>query len=130
MLAGENMTDYIAYQFSRIIYIIVLILPLGFLGMAAERICATPPWVRFPVAIITLIYLIYAFAWATRAAKLIAFQGRPFLSALKESRTQLNVDIRVWAEFVPIIGFLFKQRKNDTTPTFDEWDAKRNQNRK
>ena len=122
--------DFISYQITRGIYFIVLLIPFSILGMVGGELEVAPVWVTFPIVIIGLIYVLYASAWATRSAKMISFEGKSFLAALHEGRTQLNFDIRIWASFMPIFGSLFGNKKNPPTPTFEEWKTKRNQDPK
>jgi len=122
--------DFISYQITRGIYFILLLIPLSFVGMVGGELEVAPIWVTLPIVIIGLIYVLYASAWATRSTKMTSFEGKSFLEALHEGRTQLNIDIRIWASFMPIIGSLLGNKKDPPTPTFEEWKAKRNRDPK
>lgn len=119
------MLDFFAHQLVKTFIFIILLFPLGLIILALQ--CLFPSQIKDAVFIIVgLLYFIYISLWAKKAADLHVFDNKSLPTAIRESRIQTNVDIRVKLCFLPLIGPFFSRitdqnqsdTKNKTIPAF------------
>ncbi len=112
------MGDFIHYRVAHTLYFIVLCLPFGVVPGAIQQFGPIPHYLEVASLLLGLGYFIYASFWSNKAAQMNVFDHRPAVLALVEAQTQLNVDIKVWLAFLPIIGAWFEPDDQD------EWKRK------
>jgi len=95
------MINFLTYQAIRLIYFIILMIPMAFIG---KYLRSLPSWAVIPVAVLTIAYFIYASVWAKKASQLFVFEASSFIPALKEARIELNMDIAIRLRFIPVLG--------------------------
>ena len=107
------MSDLICYKLAHGLYFVVLILPLGLAAGVIQQFESVPGYLETAGWLLAVGYFIYASFWSRKAAQMNVFDHRPTGLALVEARIQLNVDIRVWLAFLPIIGAWFEPDDRD-----------------
>ena len=111
--------NFITFHISRLIYGFILLIPIVIGAVFAGMLETAPAWVNLVGVLLLVTYIVYAGFWATRAARLLTFEGKLFIEAIGEGRRQVNMDLMIRLAFLPIVGRFFSR----SSSVEDEDDA-------